>query len=436
MLSRFAMVGALCGLLAGAACADGAVGDFNFNETTGLINIPVARVVPAGGVQLSVNSMILPGAPTPVGIDFDEPFNNDGSIKVVGGLPGRVEISAMALHGGFFKNNRHVFGVKWLAVEDAPNHPGFAVGVQSLNSAPQDSNPHPERFNDPSFFGVVSHSFPINDSGMALDLHAGMGTGRLNRGFAGGEFHVTPNFSIMGETDGTIESAGFRFTVSPRFQFMTTAQFQEKVRFGFQLSYNFGPTVDPDPVAEEYEGPTDPIEEPAQPGSQQAPEGVQPLPMEKGPRPVSRAPLQSTATTGTPQTVPLESGPMGVTEAPQTVPLESEPSLARAPQSVPLESEPSLARAPQSVPLDSEPSLARAPLAGEAPPVARAPVETELWVEPSQPSPSQAAPVAARAASTSEPAPEVVGARPTSGQLPMKRRQRILKMQMMAPIHK
>ncbi len=395
------MVGALCGSLAGAACADGAVGDFNFNETTGLINIPVARVVPAGGVQLSVNSMILPGAPTPVGIDFDEPFNNDGSIKVVGGLPGRVEISAMALHGGFFRNNRHVFGVKWLAVEDAPNHPGFAVGVQSLNSAPQDSNPHPARFDDPSFFGVVSHSFPINESGMALDLHAGMGTGRLNRGFAGGEFHFTPNFSIMGETDGTIESAGFRFTVSPRFQFMTTAQFQEKVRFGFQLSYNFGPTVDPDPVAEEYEGPTDPIEEPAQPGqpgSQQAP-GVQPLPMEKGPRPVSRAPLQSTATTGTQQTVPLES-------------------------------EPSLAGTPQTVPLESEPQVARAPLAGEAPRV-----ETELWVEPSQPSPSQAAPAAARAAaSTSEPAPEVVDA--TSGQLPMKRRPRILKMQMRAPIHR
>lgn len=234
--------------------AGGEVGDFNFNETTGLINIPVARVAPAGSVQLSLGAHAIGGKGSPFGIDVDDKFfDNDGTVRLIAGLPGRVEVSIMGLHGGIFKNNQYVFGAKWLAVPDAPDHPAFAVGIQSINNSPQPNNPHPASFDTPSAFGVVSHSIPLNDSGMALDLHAGLGTGRLRNGFAGGELHFTPQFSMVGEYDGTVESAGFRFTPSTRFEILTTAQFQDKVKFGFLLSYRFGPTEPEDEIDQQLD---------------------------------------------------------------------------------------------------------------------------------------------------------------------------------------
>lgn len=282
------------GLLSSPALADGAVGDFNFNETTGLINIPVARVQPAGSIQVSLGASHLGSGSKPFGIDIDEIFGgNDGTARFIGGLPGNVELSAMAFHGGVFANNHWVFGAKWLAVPDAPDHPAFAIGVQSLNSGPSSSNPHPASFDDPSAFGVLSHSFKFNDDGLGLDLHAGIGTGRLRNGFAGGEFHFTPNFSLMGETDGTLESAGFRFTINNRFNFMTVAQFQNDVRFGFLLNYSFGVTDDseidgpvvrdemeeyaPSQPSQEPQGPDD-WDQPQTPGSTVVPEPVKSTP--------------------------------------------------------------------------------------------------------------------------------------------------------------
>ncbi|MEW6277009.1 MAG: hypothetical protein AB1758_00200 [Candidatus Eremiobacterota bacterium] len=249
--------------LTGPAWAGGAVGDFNFNETTGLINIPVARVAPAGSVQLAIGIHDIGNGNAASSLDIDEfGVGTDGNGRIIAGLPGRVEVSIMPLHGGYFRNNHYVFGVKWLAVPDAPDHPAFAVGVQSLNSDAPESPAVPARkqndpahFDVPSFFGVVSHSLPLNDSGMALDLHAGLGTGRLRNGFAGGEFHLNPVVSVLGETDGTVQSAGLRFQPSRRFEIMTVAQFghPDYTRYGVQFAYRFGPTEEPDHTAEDYE---------------------------------------------------------------------------------------------------------------------------------------------------------------------------------------
>ncbi len=288
----------LCCLTSASCFADGAVGDYNYNETTGLINIPVARVQPAGGIQVSIGASHLGSGGKPTGIDFDEIFGgNDGTIKFIGGLPGNVEVSAMALHGGVFANNRWVFGAKWLAVPDGEDHPGFAIGVQSLNSGPVNGVSPPPGFGTPSAFGVVSHGFKLNDDGLGLDLHAGIGTGRLRRGFAGGELHFTPNFSIMGETDGTIESAGFRFTVNNRFDFMTVAQFQDPVRFGFLFNYRFGVTDDAEmdgPIVREEDeyAPSGPPAGPTDPGPDDWDEKVPPPPPETTsiPQPLSTAP--------------------------------------------------------------------------------------------------------------------------------------------------
>lgn len=348
-----ASLGTIC--LVMPAFAGGEVGDFNFNETTGLINIPVARVAPAGSVQLSLGAHAIGGKGTPLGLDVDDLFfGNDGTVRLIAGLPGRVEVSVMGLHGGVFRNNRYIFGAKWLAVPDAPDHPAFAIGVQSLNTGPEPNNPHPTSFDTPSVFGVVSHSFPLNDSGMALDLHAGIGTGRLRNGFAGGEFHVTPEFSVVGETDGTIESAGFRFTPSTRFEILTTAQFQDKVRFGFLLSYRFGPTETEDEIAEELDAvPTDPnagttrIVTPEElkstPPPPPAPEpgslhdAPEPVSMSPVPVPVAPTRAQGAAPDRTYPVAPVEaSTPVEVPAAPvEEAPVALTPVPAAAPVAIP-----------------------------------------------------------------------------------------------------
>lgn len=231
--------------LPGAAFANGDVGDFNFNETTGLINIPAARVAPEWSLQLSPQfqgvgrTLSGPnGYKGPAGFkDLDDSFGgNDGSFRGILGLPGRVELSAMALHGNV---NSLVFGGKWLAIEDADDHPAFAVGVQSIRTHLDEVRAHPANFDDPSFFGVVGHTFKLNDDGLALELQVGWGSGRLKNGFVGGEVHITKNVSLIGEYDGTIRSAAIRITPHPRWEIMPAVQFQsnQQVHVGLSVSY-------------------------------------------------------------------------------------------------------------------------------------------------------------------------------------------------------
>ncbi len=317
------------------AHAGGEVGDFNFNETTGLINIPVARVVPAGSVQLSLGAHDLDNGQGPTGIDADDALlGNDGNARLIAGLPGRVEISVMALHGGFFKNNHYVFGAKWLAIPDGPDHPGFAIGVQSLNNTPQVNNPHPAHFDTPSAFGVVSHSFPLNDSGMALDLHAGIGTGRLRDGFAGGEFHLIPELSLVGETDGTIESVGFRVTPGKRFQLLASAQLQDPIRYGVMISYLFGPTEDEDEVAETYENPP-PADPKAGTTRVVPPQELEPNP-EPAPEPGSGSPQKGEPSPEPEATAPLPANEVRavVAVAPAVVAPPEPSPVARTPEKV------------------------------------------------------------------------------------------------------
>lgn len=244
---------AIFSLLLGSAYAIGDVGNFNFNETTGLINIPIARVAKAATIKFSAQMAAFnragngAGGTTGRGInDIDDGlFSSDGSFRGIFGLGKGLEASYYVLNGSANPTDA-TYGFKWLAVEGTDEHPGFAVGVQSLNAGTRPSNPHPTHFNPASFFGVMSHSFALDDDGKAIDLHAGIGTGRLRNGFFGMEFHFNDQWSVMAEHDGTIQSVGLRIVPHERVEVMPVLQFQHnnQVHVGLNLSYTVGGFAD------------------------------------------------------------------------------------------------------------------------------------------------------------------------------------------------
>jgi hypothetical protein len=360
-----------CLVLSAPAFAGGETGDFDFNETTGLINIPVARVAPAGSVQLSIGAQNIGGTGSPFGIDIDDKFvDTDGTVRAIGGLPGRVEVSVMGLHGGILTNNTFLLGAKWLAVPDAPDHPAFDVGIQSIGVGPDANNPHPTSFDTPSAFGVVSHSFPLNDEGMALDLHGGIGTGRLRDGFAGAEFHFNPVVSAIGEYDGTLGNFGLRFNPTNRFEILTTAQVSSKFStgYGFLLSYRFGPTEDGDVVDEElYAVPEDltagtvrvVLPEEANKMQWPAPSAA-PVPTAAPVGPVVAAPVPVTKVVVEPAPVVVAPAPMEpvvVAPAPaQPVAVAPAPEVRLDPMEMPAQPRPVVA-APAPAPVASAPAI-------------------------------------------------------------------------------
>ena len=268
-------VAASFALLTQPCWANGDVGDFNFNETTGLINIPAALVAPEWSLQISPQfqglgrTLSQPGSTAGRGFgDLDDSFSgNDGSFRGIIGLPGRVELSITALHGNI---NTLVYGAKWLAIPDSEDFPGFAIGVQSVGAHPDVARPHPSHFDTPSYFGVFGHRWDLNDDGMGVELHGGWGTGRLNRGFVGTEFHFDKMFSLIGEYDGTIESAALRIKPDDRWEVMPALQFQShnQVHVGLSVSYRFGNTGKEDEKpSEEFVSPGGTVQTPAEPSA-------------------------------------------------------------------------------------------------------------------------------------------------------------------------
>jgi hypothetical protein len=232
-----------------------AVGDLDYNETSGIINTPAAKVLPAGSVMLGVEwqdttfpglGLYTSGATGPNPLDFGNAlFQNAGNTHAIWGLGHNIELSVEALHAGI---NSPIFGGKWLAVEDDEDHPAFAIGVQSIGAkasngmTSQYDYPHPSFFDHPSVFGVLGHTFALDDEGASLELDGGIGTGRLRNGFVGGELHFNKWIGLAADYDGTIESYALKFFPSDRFEVWLDAESQVPWRFGASIRYTLGAT--------------------------------------------------------------------------------------------------------------------------------------------------------------------------------------------------
>jgi hypothetical protein len=168
------------GSLAGA---DTASAPFNANPTTGLVNIPIAEVLPLEGVRVGAYST-----------------ENSDETGVVAFSPApRVELGVLAIDRETLTLNG-----QYLAWHAGPS--ALAVGVQNLSQAGPDSGPVGDR----SLYAVWSQEL-----GSFVRAHGGAGTGRFDGLFGGAEVRLGRLLQLSAEYDGQQTNYGARISINP-----------------------------------------------------------------------------------------------------------------------------------------------------------------------------------------------------------------------------
>ncbi|MCE1248852.1 MAG: hypothetical protein LWY06_19615 [Firmicutes bacterium] len=215
----------IAGLTVNAHAREDKTGNFNFNETTGLINMPTARTVDYRDIKLSVrmakmgkkaplknkNQTNTPGPNSGSIFDSDWWIDNNGDRELVISPIRNIELSFMNIHSYTVSP---VIGGKWVCVKESEKFPAIAIGIQNATAVKEDSNVHSQEVIDANSkvapFIVASKSF-FKDKW--LDLSAGYGDGRFRkRIFYGGQAYMDKKkiWSLVGEFDGNIYSYGMK----------------------------------------------------------------------------------------------------------------------------------------------------------------------------------------------------------------------------------
>lgn len=227
------LVLAQCGVASAQRVNPNTDTQYNWNATTGLINIPIARVLRPGTffsafdfkskrIQDLFGSEFLATSSNPAG-GGDQ---GNGSFHFMFSPLQNVEVGLLGLHDANREGNVNTLGrllvfppardfstaVKVLLKEESENFPSIAVGVENLTD-PNNGDAEPNaNFFKRGFYAVASKSFPINDSQM-LSVHAGAGTGRFqNRPFGGLEYAFDNGLAMLAEYDGWTSAFGLRYT--------------------------------------------------------------------------------------------------------------------------------------------------------------------------------------------------------------------------------
>lgn len=206
--------------------ADTKTGNWNFNETTGLVNMPTARTIEPCTVSLFIRIARLgkdaplkkksqtsdPGQHTGTIWDSDWWIDSNGDRGLLASPFKNIEFSLMNIHSYTLTP---VVGAKWVFAEETDTMPALAAGAHNITSINENINVRNKEVRDANSkiapFIVASKSFFEED---ILDLSVGIGAGRFrNRVFYGGELFLDKNkvFSAVGEYDGNISSYGIKF---------------------------------------------------------------------------------------------------------------------------------------------------------------------------------------------------------------------------------
>lgn len=268
-----------------------AASQFNWNQTTGLVNIPIARSLPRGAFY---------GAFDFKAKHFQDLFGSEflagggdkgnGSFHLMFSPIKNVEIGIMGLHDVNRDGNVNTLSrflrvppaqsfstaIKWVVAEETQDMPSIAVGVENLTYPYPKSNGRDEAIpykgiREKGFYAVASKSFPVGDQ--LLSLHLGAGAGRFNnRPFGGLEYTFDNGFAFLGEYDGNQATYGMRYTGLRNFRITAAMQ-------GGQPTFQLGFILNPfDLIGEGDQKDYDPF---ARPGLDNSTEGFRkPLPAE------------------------------------------------------------------------------------------------------------------------------------------------------------
>lgn len=277
----------------------GADSQFNWNATTGLINIPIARTLRPGAffgafdfksrnVQSLFGSEFLAS-----GTDGNSGDLGNGSFHFMFSPLRNFEVGVLGLHDVNRGGNVNSLGrllkippakdfstaLKLVVMEEDENLPSIAVGVENLTH-PRNGDSEPNaRFFQQGFYAVASKSFPI-DENQIVSVHLGAGTGRFqNRPFGGIEYALDNGLALLAEYDGFRSAFGVRYTGLRNLRATVAVQ---GGRPTFQIGYTFNPfdlisdgdQYDYSPFAKPIPATVDPAEDPGAP----APPGSQPEP--------------------------------------------------------------------------------------------------------------------------------------------------------------
>jgi hypothetical protein len=176
-------------LLGGVAAADLESRPFNFNPTTGLLNIPIAAVAAPG-------ELVLGGARA----SFGDANDDQAWLRV--GLSPTTELAL-----NHIASDATTLNAQFLAGKTADY--SVAVGVQNLlgrRPGAQDAQGQ-GKILDPAVYAVVTR--PLTPS---VRAHYGLGSGRFGNFFGGLDYAPAPSLLLMAEWDGQEMNAGARWT--------------------------------------------------------------------------------------------------------------------------------------------------------------------------------------------------------------------------------
>lgn len=217
-----------------ASTKEDRTGNFNFNETTGLVNIPNARILKYHTAKLYIRLAKLGKYPPDrkdsgngdafYASPFDSDFFiwNDGDRGLLISPFKNFELNLMHVHS---RKLTPVVAAKILLLKEGKHNPAVAVGVHNIFSRKEDSCYSKEvrdANSEPAPFVVATKSFGKRNE---LDLTVGYGGGRFrNHFFAGAEyfFDRNRNFSGIFEHDGNIYNYGIKYRA-----------FKKRWEFGF-----------------------------------------------------------------------------------------------------------------------------------------------------------------------------------------------------------
>jgi hypothetical protein len=222
---------ALFCLLSYQAFAEDKTGNWNFNETTGLVNMPTARTLDYRSVKFSIGMAKLgehpplkhrwqavnPGPFTGTPLDSDWWIDSDSDRRLLISPIRNVELGFMNYHS---QELTPTCSAKWVAIPEKKNFPAIAIGIQNAFASKEDDgssvyDPYPpdiQKYNSMRApFIVASKYFGKNDM---LDLTIGYGGGRFrNHVIYGGELFMDKKhlFSAVGEYNGNTYCYGLKY---------------------------------------------------------------------------------------------------------------------------------------------------------------------------------------------------------------------------------
>jgi len=226
-------------------------GNWNFNETTGLINIPSARIMKHKTAVIYIRMAKLgkrpplkdksqsssPGPSTGKPWDSDWWIDNDGDRGLRISPIKNVELNFMNVHS---YQLAPVVAGKVVVLEETKSLPAVTIGVQNVLSAKEDKA-HSQEVQDangkPAPFIAATKSIGSGDGFM--DLTVGYGGGRFrNKIFYGGELFLDKKhyFSALGEYDGNVINYGVKYRL-PGNRWDFGFFIEDKNQPGFTFSY-------------------------------------------------------------------------------------------------------------------------------------------------------------------------------------------------------